>query len=466
QLYFFRKSKKDCAKLARLFPDAEDEKGDKVLRIENIYIDNIIRSVSQIILSSNYRLSENFFEIVESTNRYLKNNVDTTAEFNILKDIAERISESEENKIYSTISLPLYIGLMGTFIGVIFGIINIVISNDEIGSSIITEQSIKAFLSGVFIAMIGSLFGLLLTTINYSYFFRKAKAERDHKKNIYFNFLQVELLPTLENSLSKSLKDFRENLILFNKEFSVNISEFKGTIPSITDNLKIQTEFIEKFKEIDIPQLAEANIKIFNKLNKSTELFKEFYNYSISINKSISNADVVLEKLINLLNRLVNFENNINLLGERLKESDENYEKAVRYWVEKLESIKNRYQLITEFVDKSEDEIKFIANKSIDGIKALSQSLEKQFDEVFRFSSNNNPFSKLELIENLNQNLLSISEKLDNIYKKLNLTNEPNDLAESIKLLNQSLIELKNSIRPSIFRPIKFIKFIFSRNSQ
>jgi len=480
QIIFFLKSRSDCFKLASLFPETYDKTENKILRIQDSTIDintkryleelseseiesSQLKNVNLLALNKKSNVSIQFREILDSTNKYLKNNIDTTAEFHILRDIAERISESEENKIASTISLPLYIGLMGTFIGVIFGIINIVLSGDGVGSSIITEVSIKVFLSGVFIAMLGSFVGLLLTTINNSYYFKEAKADRDVKKNLYFNFLQVELLPTLENSLGKNLWDFKENLLSFNKEFSVNINDFKGTIPAITDNLKQQTEFIQKFKEIDIPRLANANIEIFDKLNKSAELFKVFNNYAISINNNIMKADEILIKLTNLLDRMADFENNIKSIGVLVKDSEENYAKIGEYIFEKLSALRDRYQLIKEFVDKSEVDVKAIANESIDRIKALSQNLEQQFDNAFNFSVNS-PFSKLELLDSVNKNLELILEKIGQVNPLLIPNTENEYLENTLLTLNNSINALRKSIRPSILKPVQYFKYIFSRN--
>lgn len=482
QIVFFLRTRRDCIELSDLFPEPTDEIGNKILKVQDLIIDSVtkkyleelndnesksgkLRNIKLITFAkAKTQTSKQFRDIIISTNNYLKNNLDTTAEFNILRDIAERISESEENKIGSTVSLPLYIGLMGTFVGVIFGILNIVLSSDGVGSSIITENSIQAFLSGVFIAMLGSLVGLLLTTVNNSYYFKEAKSYRDTNKNLYLNFLQVELLPTLENTLGKNLREFKENLVSFNKEFSVNINDFKGTIPTITDNLKRQTEFIQKFQEIDIPRLATANVKIFDKLNKSAELFKGFNEYAISINNNVMKSDKILTKLTSLLDRMADFENNIKNIGTLVSQSDENYAKVGEYIVEKLSALKNRYQLIQEFVDKSEDEVKVISNESIDRIKALSQNLEQQFDNAFNFTTVDNPFSKLELLESVNKTLLIISEKLNQPKPTLPAKDDNHNLSLVITQLSHSINALKKSIRPSIFKPVQFFKFIFSSN--
>ncbi len=474
QFYFFFKTKKECKNLSNLFPEKHDEFGQDILKISPTVIDPVSKdyiefidseesmTVNLIDVNNNVSISKSFREILDGTNKYLRNNVETTAEFNILKDIAERISDSDENKISATVSLPLYIGLMGTFVGVIFGILNIIFSKDGIDNSIITEQSIQAFLSGVLIAMLGSFVGLLLTTFNNSYSLKKARAEKDTRKNQYYNFLQVELLPTLENSLSKSLRSFKENLVLFNEEFSVNIGEFKGTIPKISENLKQQTQLIREFRNFDFAELAKANVKIFDKLNKSTALFENFNNYVNTLNVSLSKSDEFLEKIISLLNRFTEFENHIKDVGTLIKETEKNYGIIGETMMQHLYSLKQRYDLITDLVNKSEDEIKDIALSFNTRIQVLSQNLEKKIDEVFNFSPTNNPFLKLELLESINKTLKDILLK---DQRQTNNLTVPEEFIDAIESLKSSINSLKKSIRPSVFRPKEFFKFIFSNNN-
>ncbi len=502
QLRFFLKTKAECKKLSKIFPSYKNLKiiEEQFIEYTNNYDYSEYNDLTQEYNSSktvkiivvDYLNSEKLSEIIDTTNQYLKKNINASYDFNILRDIAERVSNSEESKVSANLALPLYIGLMGTFVGVIFGILNIIFSQISDSSSIITDSSIKSFLSGVLIAMIGSFVGLLLTTINNSYYFKDAKSVLDSQKNSYFNFLQVELLPTMENTLVKGLSDFKENLITFNREFSVNINDFKGTIPNITENLKSQKEFILKFEELKIPKLIKDNITLIEKLNKSASLFKDFSDYTISLNNSLYKSDAILDKLTNLLNRISNFEDNIKNVGLLIKESSENYANIGKYIIEKLDILQKEYQLIQTFIDKSEEEVKAITNESlkkieqqhqlikelldkneekvkevsyeyISRIQQLSQKLEKEFDNAFNFTASN-PFNNLNLLKNIN-------ESLENISNKLILTQKQNDdsanlaeLSDSLKSLSNAIFSLKRSIRPSIFKPVQFIKFIFSKN--
>ena len=65
--------------------------------------------------------SKIFVKIVESINYYLLKNRGAT-DYAILKDITDRNCDSLEDEIDSTTAVPIYIGLCGTVLGIVFGV--------------------------------------------------------------------------------------------------------------------------------------------------------------------------------------------------------------------------------------------------------------------------------------------------------------------------------------------------------
>lgn len=69
--------------------------------------------------------------------------------------------------------MPLYLGLMGTMIGVLLGIYELISSRGlssllSGGDSSEAASGVESLLSGVALAMIASFFGVLLTTLGAS----------------------------------------------------------------------------------------------------------------------------------------------------------------------------------------------------------------------------------------------------------------------------------------------------------
>ena len=58
-------------------------------------------------------------KIVYSLNTYLLRNKGVASDFHLIKDVVERNCDSVEEDIHQTVSLPLYLGLLGTFLGMI-----------------------------------------------------------------------------------------------------------------------------------------------------------------------------------------------------------------------------------------------------------------------------------------------------------------------------------------------------------
>jgi hypothetical protein len=500
QFYFFFKTKKSCSALSELFPGVLNSEGSKLLDVRETLIhyetkeivtnsDEFyqaeLRKVHLLFIESSEKknVSKEFLGILSATNNYLKHNSDTTADFNILHDIAERVSEAEESKVAAGIAIPLYIGLMGTFLGVIIGVGFLLFSGSA--ESTINDESIRSFLGGVIIAMGGSLCGLILTTYNASKTFKEAKKQRDKAKNSYFNFLQTKLLPTLENTLGKNLREFKENLNAFNAEFSENLVDFKGTIPSITDNLKLQTQFIKDFQKLDLQKIATANVQIFDKLTASTATFEKYVKFTNKLNKSIETADEVISKLTSLLDRLSKFESNISNIGDLIQNNDFHYGKVADFIQSRLKTLEDSYNRISTFIATSENDLSDFLNAYKDRIQTLSQKILGTVSETFDITDEHNPFSKLKYLEPLNNGIDNQLKKLDTleqlnntlkeISQKLDKNNIPKEkknngslnnyeLIAAIENLNHSVNLLRRSIRPSIFKPKQFFKYIFSNN--
>jgi len=106
-----------------------------------------------------------FNRILSSLNTYLVKNRGAASDFHLIKDVVERNTDTLEEEITHTISIPLYLGLLGTMFGVVFGLFNISDLNlDSTGTAM--GDGISILLGGVKIAMIASFVGLALTVFN------------------------------------------------------------------------------------------------------------------------------------------------------------------------------------------------------------------------------------------------------------------------------------------------------------
>jgi biopolymer transport protein ExbB/TolQ len=198
-------------------------------------------------------------KIVYSLNTYLLRNKGVASDFHLIKDIVERNCDSVEEDVHQTISLPLYLGLLGTFVGIVVGLVKIS-GIDFAGENNGMDLAISALLKGVMIAMIASFFGLMLTVLNNGFFFKGAKAQLEQRKNDFYTFVQTELLPLLNQNINSTLYSLQTNLFRFNEEFKDNIGMLREVMGKNHDALVAQEKILNTLENIDITEFGKANV--------------------------------------------------------------------------------------------------------------------------------------------------------------------------------------------------------------
>ncbi|MGE5456809.1 MAG: hypothetical protein ACM3RX_00480, partial [Methanococcaceae archaeon] len=130
--------------------------------------------------------------IRNAINTYLLSNYGAAVNFSIIKDIIDREVDLKDDEITQATPTPLYLGLAATMVGIIFGLMSMSVLN---GDKFALE--ISSLISGVRVAMISSLIGLLFTTHLSSFRYKDAKKEILSDKNEQISYLQAKLLPEL-----------------------------------------------------------------------------------------------------------------------------------------------------------------------------------------------------------------------------------------------------------------------------
>lgn len=232
QFIVFFRNNQSINSLADLYP------GPSQLKTKPIAAESGSQTGSIDLIAENPRFSSTFQEIVRTTNAYLTKNRGA-ADFDILKEIAERRSHSQERAIEGNITLPLYIGLLCTFTGVIIGLV-------KIATEGVSDPAIQSFIGGVLIGMVGSAMGLSLT-VRSNYSFKNSKQERDNEEYNYFTFLRTNILPALRRDPSQPVSALRENLAAFNEGFAQYQEQVNG---SLNESLQLFSDLKGVFTQI------------------------------------------------------------------------------------------------------------------------------------------------------------------------------------------------------------------------
>ena len=145
--------------------------------------------------------SDLFKNIVRTLNRYLDENSDQVSDYHSMKDVVDRNREVAESEIETLIPFTQYIGLVGTMVGIFFGVVVLVfgngLSNLMSGSiSALASSGVTELLGGVAIAVLTSAIGLGLT-MRSSYLFKEAKRVVELRENAFLGWIQAEILTNL-----------------------------------------------------------------------------------------------------------------------------------------------------------------------------------------------------------------------------------------------------------------------------
>lgn len=239
-------------------------------------------------------LSDN---IVAPINQYLSKNEGAVADFLLIKDIVERNCDMKREEIDSQLPMPLYLGLMGTMLGIITGIGGIALKNGNGFSEFINKpsESIGILMGGVAIAMIASFIGILFTTCG-SWIAKSVTLKVEEGKNKFYTWIQTDLLPNIGGT-ANSIVMLQQNLMKFNRTFADNVNKLDQAFEKIGGCYRDQIALIEELQKLDMKNMATANVRVLQELNGCMPQLQQFYEYLQSVNNYISNVNALNHKL-------------------------------------------------------------------------------------------------------------------------------------------------------------------------
>jgi len=371
-----------------------------------------------------------FDEILNSTNTYLLRNRFSSPDFNLIKDIIERNTDNLEEEINLTISVPLYLGLMGTMMGIIIGLFGMgdLVSSTGLDS---ISGSISPLLNGVKIAMFASFTGLFLTILKSGWFYRIAKMKIESRKNNLYTFIQINLLPALNKDLTSTFESLQRNLFKFNKELDTNLKELSVIFKDNKETINAQKEILDKIDNIPIAQIAKYNIKVMKELQSSTDNIEKFNTYLGNINSFVSNSNELATKSNEILDRTENFKTIADNIKGNLAGSNELMEFLTTHFKD-LESHKSKvsesalntaqnmneiFNDLKEHIKKSSDSVKNFTIEELDLLKEALSKSKTNLSNLGHLKSIEENVSSL--LGTTNMSSGEISEKFKNLNKMM-----------------------------------------------
>jgi hypothetical protein len=416
------------------------------------YIDGQSTEIN--IVYSNEDNSGELKNILDAVNTYLIRNRSAVSDFNLIKDIVERTGDKVEEEINSTISVPLYLGLLGTLAGIIIGLFNIsdLDKLNEAGSVDLLSNAIPELLGGVKTAMFASFFGLAFTVMNSGWFYRIAKSKFEKNKNDFYSFIQVELMPVLNQSINSSLASLQTNLHKFNENFTHNIATLGGLMSKNHDAIIAQDNILTKLDSIDIADFVKANVKVLSELRKSTDSFAVFNQYVTHINDALQSTTQIVERMDSLLKRT----ENMDKVSEKILTTFDDNRTLMDFLQSHYSTLDESKQMLSDSVIGVGD----ILDKALQQLQQFTQEKIVKMQEVMIREINlleheyPEKWKKLDNLEDIKNHTAQI--KQNTREKKSDLENEIVEVKDRLKSIDETLICISNK-KPwySIFKKIR-----------
>jgi hypothetical protein len=384
-----------------------------------------------------------FAQVIKSTNAYLCKNKGASADFSILKDTCDRHLEKEDNEIGNLINVPLYIGLAGTFVGIIIGLWNIDFKTLSASTTAtISTESIGQLINGVITAMFASLAGLTFTVINSALVYKPAAYKNDTDKNLYYDFIQRELLPYLNTGVSRSLGTLKDVLEHFVQKFGENMDDYKDSGDKLNENLQLQHLVLEEINELGLTKTASKIGEVFSKLKDSSEDLAKFQEYQKSLNTYVDKSEQVAEEMNSIIQNFKDFNNNLKAISQHTLEN----QKLQQQFKESLDlhfpTIRDHREVWRSQVDEFNQDVREVYKELHNYFKTSTENIQGFI------SNNNNFFTGMNEI----QNAIQIFVENSAIQK------------EEFKILSEQIKEMrgdfKNSQKESIETNKQFISAI------
>lgn len=415
--------------------------------------------------------NETLKDILDSVNGYLLRNKGAVSDFNLVKDIVDRNIDKVDDEISNNLPTPLYLGLMGTMLGIVGGLFFMPeISVDTLNAASEVAQiaaentndsngalgGIDALLNGVKIAMFASVTGLALTIAG-NYFFFRARKKVEHQKHGFFTFIQTRLLPILSKNTSSSIYSLQANLLKFNRDFTTNMRAFSSTVNEVKQTFDSQLEVVQELKRIDVANIAKYNIEVMQQLQASFKKLQNLAEYLDNMNGFIGNTrelNLAINKQLEKVGELSNIIKHFDQNAEQISDSSRYLKYHFENFDQREQKINNRIADFDKNTLQAFEDLEGLTHKRKNDFNTITVDISNDYKEFFTNLKNlterifDDENGTLKSIKSEVHEMKGMTLGLSSVEKKLN------DQDKSIKDLLEILKDKSIEVKPSKFTTI------------
>lgn len=326
-------------------------------------------------------------DVIKTINNYLKKNKGGAADFHLIKDIVERHTDSIDEEINHKLPVPIYLGLMGTVLGIIIGLYSLSFEYNPATNALNGElfvNSVDGLITGVKQAMICSFVGLGLTTLLSSWRYMGAKSKLEVQKNAFYDFIQTRLLPQMTKDAASTILALQSNLEKFNTSFEENIKGFGGIMDEIHTAFDSQVALQKELKKMDLTQVANLNANVLVQLRNSMTEFEKFTQYLGQMNTFVRSTAKLTDSINDQLQRTEAVETITNAMQDNIQKNQLVMEK-LRIFLERVneqEAVVTAAGEIDSTMAQAIEELKTHAQEQINSIRTYTTEATEDLHDL------------------------------------------------------------------------------------
>lgn len=383
-------------------------------------------------------------KIVRNINTYLLRNRGVAADFHLIKDVIERNVDVVENDIQQSVSLPLYLGLLGTFMGIVLGLMQI--SGESLaGDPTAAGMAIQLLLGGVKTAMIASFTGLLCTLAGNGFFFKRAKRNVEDSRNEFYTFIQTDLMPLLNQNINSTLYSLQNNLHKFNDEFKMNVFQLSEAMGKHVHTIESQERILDTLNNMDVVNFANANVVILRELQTSITQFTTFNEYISNVTELVGSTRTFADKIGQVMIRT----DDLHVLGNNIISVFTQNRDLMQFLQHHYSSLDDSHQLITKAVNgvsnTLDSSLQVLKDFTQERILEIQQLTLKEIDQI-----KNDYYEKWKHLEKLGQLEVVNKHLVDLKHQGRDHVNTFNKFNEQFKMMTAELSLIKQLSESSL----------------
>lgn len=415
--------------------------------------------------------------LINDINAYIRKSKGTVA-FSIIQNKTERRITMLYEIATSKLSFPTHIGLMGTFAGVFLGLLMFLIGTWTAGE--ITDSNIQSLILGVLVSMATSFCGILLLIFSHKEA-SEATNQIDRDKNDFYEWVQNELMPSVDVSMVEAIGKLHETIDNFEPSFSRVILQFKDAFKSVTNafgsdfkqsvsvvseavkvmgynmqqvntNVSLQKDLLNTIKSNEIIDGMDAFVEASKRFSEITESLNQFERArrimllaaqeTINIQKDFNEQLQVPKQLASdinmILNRVKKFEQNINGLGENIAHTQLVGNKLVEQIQENIRAIKGKQKVAENYAETANKRLDKYFNEQKNELGSIMQKYNEAFESYLTDYDEMLKGRKAELEKRTREFTEAIDQKLsiEEIRKDFSSLKKLDEISKQLKQIS------------------------------